>query len=323
MKHPDDTVKVLRFHPLADIFPLMEGEEFDELVADIEANGLHEPITLYQGQVLDGRNRYRACLKIGFESRFEKFAAAAFKVTDKRLSKITELEDDAAAALAYVISKNIHRRHLSAEQRRDLLVKLVAAHPNKSDRAIAREAKVDHHQVARARKKAEATGTTVPVEKRTGADGKARKQPKRSTKADVKAVKDQQEGLAEGNGMDPQASAEARKKQFAEDEILSPQPATEPLGKREAKRQAEETLRAKGEQAAKSLVAEQRDAARFLYAALRNGFSRNAFVEVLHDEFEEEFLEAEEMEAEKGKTSAIKAETDDPGTTAAERWTES
>jgi hypothetical protein len=47
---------VLKFHPLADTFPLMEGVEFNELVADIKANGLREKIDLYQGRIVDGRN---------------------------------------------------------------------------------------------------------------------------------------------------------------------------------------------------------------------------------------------------------------------------
>jgi ParB-like chromosome segregation protein Spo0J len=63
----------LAFHPLAEIFPLREGEEFDALVAEVEANGLHEDILLYQGMILDGRNRYLACLKAGLDPRFVEF----------------------------------------------------------------------------------------------------------------------------------------------------------------------------------------------------------------------------------------------------------
>jgi hypothetical protein len=163
----------LKFHPLADIFPLMEGEEFEALVADIKANGLHEPIDTYEGKILEGRNRYRASLEA--EIAHDDIVFNAFGGDDDE-------------ARAYVISKNIHRRHLTPEQKRDLLVKLVAAQPEKSDRALSKEFGVSHPTIAKARKKAEA-GKALPVKKRKGADGKTRSPKGSNTVTDAQGRK--------------------------------------------------------------------------------------------------------------------------------------
>jgi ParB-like chromosome segregation protein Spo0J len=153
--------QALEFHPLADIFPLMKGTEFDELVADIKAHGLREEIVLYDGMVLDGRNRYRACLAAGWEPH----AIEAMSWDGDSLI------DDPAA---YVISANIRRRHLKAEERIRFLAEIVARAPEKSDRQHAKE-NVDHKTVAKAQAVGEDVGTIPHVEKRT--DTKGRKQP--------------------------------------------------------------------------------------------------------------------------------------------------
>lgn len=54
-------------HPAADAFPMMDEGRYGELLADIRENGQREPITLCDGMILDGRNRYRACVEAGIE----------------------------------------------------------------------------------------------------------------------------------------------------------------------------------------------------------------------------------------------------------------
>lgn len=58
---------LLKNHPAADAWPMMDDERYGELLADIEANGQREPITLCDGMILDGRNRYRACVELGID----------------------------------------------------------------------------------------------------------------------------------------------------------------------------------------------------------------------------------------------------------------
>src|SRR5262249_45051901 len=92
------------FHPAADVFPLIPAAEFYQLVDDIKANGLQEPIVVHEGKILDGRNRYLASLEAGVEPTFAPFRG-----------------DD---PVAFVISANLRRRHLDESQRAMVAAKL-------------------------------------------------------------------------------------------------------------------------------------------------------------------------------------------------------
>jgi ParB-like chromosome segregation protein Spo0J len=166
-----DTVK---FHPLADLVPPMTDEEFATLVADIEANGVQQKIVLYQGKILDGRNRYRAMQALKYT---DEFIRAECTSLHEMLGYAYTRDVPKDEALKWVISANLRRRDLTPEKKTEVLAKLVAAQPGKSDRELAKQAGVSHPTIAKARRKAEATGKALPVDKRVGKDGKARKQP--------------------------------------------------------------------------------------------------------------------------------------------------
>lgn len=66
-------MKELQNHPAADAFPMMDGKRYEELKADILNNGQIESITLCDGMVLDGRNRYKACVELGVTPKFRTY----------------------------------------------------------------------------------------------------------------------------------------------------------------------------------------------------------------------------------------------------------
>jgi transposase-like protein len=110
-------------HPLSEKYPLMDVEEFAAFKADLAAHGLKNPIWLFEGRVLDGRNRLRACLELGIEPVFAEFEGS---------------QSDAAA---FVDSQNLHRRHLSRAWRQQRVRELRSQ--GMSYRAIASQIGVD------------------------------------------------------------------------------------------------------------------------------------------------------------------------------------
>lgn len=92
-------------HPAAELFPPMSDDEFGRLIADIRDHGQRDPIVVHQSAVIDGRNRFLACQRLGIEPK--------------------AIEWDGAGTIeAFVVSKNLHRRHLNESQRAMIAAKL-------------------------------------------------------------------------------------------------------------------------------------------------------------------------------------------------------
>lgn len=92
------------FHAIASLFPLLGDNELKMMAADIEEHGLREPIRLFEDKILDGRNRYLACLIADVTPEYLLF------------------EGNRIEALAFVWSENFARRHLTSSQAAACLV---------------------------------------------------------------------------------------------------------------------------------------------------------------------------------------------------------
>lgn len=92
------------FHPLANLFPLLSENELEALKEDIKKNGQRVPIAIYQGQILDGRNRWMICEELGIKPKFE--------------------EPEIKNPFCFVLSVNLYRRQLTDSQKAMMAVGL-------------------------------------------------------------------------------------------------------------------------------------------------------------------------------------------------------
>lgn len=99
----------LEGHPIAEIFPEMPPDEFEEFKVDISGNGVIFPIVLWQGKILDGRARYRACRELSVEVWARKWEGGMDPVE-------------------YVRCVNHYRRHLTPEHRAEAWEKALNYH---------------------------------------------------------------------------------------------------------------------------------------------------------------------------------------------------
>jgi DNA-binding CsgD family transcriptional regulator len=139
-------------HEAADKYPMIEGEAFAAFKADIQAKGQRLPIYIQNGLVVDGRNRQKACAELGIEPVYEEIEGDPFELAE---------------------SLNEHRRHLTKDQRNDLIMKKRSE--GKSTRQIAEEVGVSRQTVLNVTDSTVNNLTVdIPIEV-LGKDGKKRK----------------------------------------------------------------------------------------------------------------------------------------------------
>lgn len=107
----------LEYHEAANITPLLTGQQYEKFRADIKQRGLQQPIVLYEGKILDGRNRYRACKAEGL--LFE-----------------TVQWENGGDPIEYVKSANLHRLHLKTSQRAMVAARIRKYHDKQAEKRM-------------------------------------------------------------------------------------------------------------------------------------------------------------------------------------------
>ncbi len=214
-------------HPAAELFPLMEGESLQELASDIEQQGMTQPLVFwakeempsFYGQrsqdekrhawikkeavLLDGRNRVEALRLLGYSDT---------KIVEQFPYRFVHGGDPHDLVLSY----NVKRRHLTREQKRELIRKVLALKPEKTDRHVAKAVGVDHKTVGVVRREAESRGEIPHVGEREDSLGRRHKvgrrevptRPPRARANIVKQLNQAREHLEDAESLDAVALSE-------------------------------------------------------------------------------------------------------------------
>jgi hypothetical protein len=190
---------VIPIHPAAELFPRMSEPELRELGEDIRRNGMTRSIVVCaediyspdeqyistKWSVLDGRNRLDAMELAGIPFQLEYYGTGWHIEIDGvggDLDSFPRRRHDLEIVrhgdpYAYVLSANLHRRHLTTDQKRDLIAKVIKAKPELSNRQVAAKTATSHAFVGKVRGELEQSGDVETVS--TSIDTRGRKQPAR------------------------------------------------------------------------------------------------------------------------------------------------
>jgi transposase-like protein len=209
-------------HPDAKLFPMMSETELDDLASDIAKNGLREAIKLDPTGdfIVDGRNREIACERADIAPHYECLPVG----TD---------------IFTYVISTNLRRRHLTDEQRREIVREIARRNPDLSIREVAKIADTSPMTVSRVIRSGVPDDT--PEHKKTGGDGKSypasgkiSEETKAAVIADLKKYPWEQRDIAERHGVSVGTVAGIKRRLKSDGGL--PKPTTPTIAEQLAKR---------------------------------------------------------------------------------------
>jgi hypothetical protein len=204
-------MKQYEFHPLADIYPMMDAEKFAELCEDIRTNGFNpkQPIWLYENKVIDGRNRYKACKEVNAEGVFA------------RMPKNIDPED-------FMREQNTTRRHQSNAEleriergRAERIKKRLAQ--GQSTRTVAQAEGCSQTTVQRVKNKSANVDEKKTTEKsknteKSGVSGEPSGSPEKDASSSVDASSNGHSANGKVQGRDGKAYPGRKKKGDSEEE---------------------------------------------------------------------------------------------------------